>query len=120
MTGRRRLLARILLATSLLGATTAHHHSILEDASSSRLTVTVLDPRCARTQTLSLHAIPRIVERDVCWACHWHRLFAGYPDPALPEPEGKERSLSTASPRPADGLAHCALPSRGPPRLLSL
>jgi hypothetical protein len=115
MTGRRRFLAPILLATSLLGATTAHHHSILEDASSSRPAVTVLDPRCARTQPLSLHAIPRIIERDVCWACHWHRLLTGAPDPALPEPEGRRRTFAVAPPRIAERLTRYTLPSRGPP-----
>jgi hypothetical protein len=117
MTRRRRLLAFLLLATSLAGATTAHHHSILEDASGARPARPVLDARCALTETLSLHAIRRIVEREPCWSCAWHRLFAVSFRSALPEPVWRGGPLAALPPRVAASISRFTRLSRGPPAL---
>ena len=114
----RGLVAGFLLAVSLVGATTAHRHSILEDASSTRPAAPQLDPRCALSTALSLHAIPRIVERDACWACQWHRLFAVSAGEALPEPVGGGRVQISPPPRAAENVARFTRLSRGPPSLL--
>jgi hypothetical protein len=120
MSRRRRLVARLLLTVSLVGATTAHHHSILEDASAGRTASPVLDPRCDLAQTLSLHAVHRIVERETCWACHWLRHLAPPSDAALPEPIGSDRTLSRLPARAAVSVARFTKLTRGPPALHSV
>src|ERR1700687_3067450 len=114
----RGLVAGLLLAVSLVGATTAPRHSILEDASSTRPAAPQLDPRCALSTALSLHAIPRIVERDACWACQSHRLFVVSAGEALPEPVGGGRGQISPPPRAAENVARFTRLSRGPPSLL--
>jgi hypothetical protein len=120
MTRHHGLVARFLLVVSLVGATTVHHHSILEDASSARIAVPVLDARCAVTKSLSLHAISRIVEREACWACHWHRGFAVPTQAALPERVSSSRSLGDLPTGAVDHVAAFTLTARGPPSPLSL
>jgi hypothetical protein len=115
MTTRRRLFVWLLLATSLVGATTAHHHSILEDASAPQPASVLLDPRCDLAGGLSLHAIHRIVERETCWACHWQRQFAAPFDAPLPEPVSLGRLFVALPPPTQGGLTRLASPSRGPP-----
>lgn len=117
MKRRRGLLAGLLLTAAAVGATTAHSHSILEDASSARPDP-LLAPRCALSTTLSLHAIPRIVERDTCWACYWHRLFTAHSPAALPEPVWHGRTLASLPHRAAANVACFTRLSRGPPALL--
>lgn len=114
----RGLVAGFLLAASLVGATTAHRHSILEDASSTRPEAPQLDPRCALSTALSIHAIPRIVERDTCWACHWHRLFAVSAGEVLAEPVDSGQVRISPPPRAAENVACFTRLSRGPPSLL--
>ncbi|HEY1250291.1 MAG TPA: hypothetical protein VGH97_03825 [Thermoanaerobaculia bacterium] len=115
MTRRRRLLALLLLATSLAGATTAHHHPILEDASGARCSAPQLAARCQLSGELSLHAVSRIVERDVCWSCHWNRHF-GPPPGSVPAPRPDAgRPLATPAFADARVLALFSVPSRGPP-----
>ena len=120
MSRRRRLVAQLLLTVSLVGATTAHNHSILEDASAPRPASPVLDARCAMTQTLSLHAVRRIVEHEVCWACHWHRGFAVPLHAPLPEPVWQGGPLAALPAGAVDNVALFTRNSRGPPALLSL
>ncbi len=115
MTRRRRLLALLLLATSLAGATTAHHHSILEDASGAHRAELQLAARCQLSGDLSLHAVSRIVERDVCWSCHWNRnLGPPHGSAPAPRPEGG-RPLPTLAFAESEVLARLSVSSRGPP-----
>lgn len=113
---RRRFIARLLLTVSLLGATTAHHHSILEDASSAHVATPVLDARCAGTKSLSLHAISRIL-REACWACHWSRALQSPLRAPLPEPILRSRSLTALPPGAVDHVAAFTRTPRGPPFL---
>ncbi len=120
MTGRRRFLARLLLTISLVGATTIHHHSILEDSGSARASDPLLEARCALTETLSLHAVSRLGEREACWACHWLRGFGAASRAALPDPIWRPRSLTALPPGAVDHVAAFTRTPRGPPVPLSL
>jgi hypothetical protein len=120
MIGRRRFFARLLLTLSLVGATTVHHHSILEDSTSARTSVPLLDSRCALSRTLSLHAISRLGEREVCWACHWNRGFEAGSRAPLPEPIFRTRPLTALPPGAVDHVAAFTRTPRGPPAPLSL
>lgn len=120
MTPRGRLVARILLAVSLAGATTVHQHSLLEDADAPHVAQPSLDLRCAQTETLSLHAVARILEREACWACHWQRGFAVPLKAPLPEPVWCAAPLAVLPPGAVDNVATFTRTSRGPPVLLSL
>jgi hypothetical protein len=120
MMRRHRLVARLLLTVSIVGATTAHNHSILEDASAPRPASAILDARCALAEALSFHAVHRIVEREACWACHSHRGFSVAFGAALPEPVCQGRPLTVLPPGAVDNVARFTRCPRGPPPLLSL
>jgi hypothetical protein len=113
-----RFVARVLLAASLAGVTATHRHSILEVDASPPSSVSELAPRCELSTTLSFHAIPRIAEGDVCWACHWYRLFAVSPGGVLPEPVDGGEVRGSLPPRAAENVARFTRLSRGPPTLL--
>jgi hypothetical protein len=120
MTRRRRFFAFLVLATSLAGATTAHHHSILEDASGAHRAEPQLAARCQLSGELSLHAVTRIVERDVCWSCHWSRHLAP-PAGSAPAPRPQVgRAFAPVGSTALDILSRLPVSSRAPPPSSSL